>query len=165
MPGPNNTTVSNGNPTTNLHWIQVVSTNNAITFPGSVPTSNPGTPANKVDVRRTNATSPYYDQGFAANNKNFLDTPRRPDVEFDNDWIAAEFLVSGPSNPGTPQNPAQITVYNDSGITWGWQNFFFTDVNEQQFIADVREDVFGEDQLARLPSTSTSGPHKPSPRP
>jgi hypothetical protein len=148
MPGPNNTVAPNGNPTTNLHWIQVVSDNNALTFPGGRRASNPGTPANKVDVTRANTTSPYYDQGGgAANSRSFRDRPRRPDVEFDNTWIAALFLVSGPSNPGTSATPATITVYNDSGITWGWDNFFFTDVNEQQFIADVENDVFGGDQL------------------
>jgi hypothetical protein len=147
MPGPNTTTVSNGNPTVNLHWIQVVSTNNAITYPGGEPTSNPGTLANKVDVRRTNTTSPYYDQGFAANSSNFLDRPGRPDVEFENNWVASLFLASGPANPGTVQNPAQITVYNDSGILWGWQNFFFPNVNEAQFIQDVEQDVFAGDQL------------------
>ena len=141
------TTQSNGNPTTNIHWIQVVSTNNAITYPVGVPTSNPGMLANKVDVTQANAAIPYYDVSFAANSSNFLDTSRRPDVEDWNNWIASLFLVSGPNIAGTAANPAQITVYNDSGILWGWQNFFFPDVNEQQFVNDVEQDVFGQDQL------------------
>jgi hypothetical protein len=150
-PGPNGTTVSNGNPATNIHWIQDVATNNKITYNAEGdPMSNPGTRDNKIDVPRTNVTSPYYDQGFAATSKNFIDTPRRPDVEVDNDWIATLFLVSGPATPGTAANPAKITVYNNSGVTWGWQNFFFRNVNEQQFIADVDDDVFGEDQLGEF---------------
>jgi PEP-CTERM motif len=52
--------------------------------------------------------------------------------------------------PGTAANPATITVYNNTGVTWGWQNFFFPNVNEQQFIADVDADVFGEDQLGEF---------------
>jgi len=142
---------SNGNPTTNIHWIQVVATNNKITINGMGELkSNPGTLDNKVDVPRTNVTNPYYDQGFAATRTNFIDRPRRPDAEVDNDWIATLFLASGPLAPGTAANPATITVYNNTGVTWGWQNFFFPNVNEQQFIADVDADVFGEDQLGEF---------------
>jgi hypothetical protein len=103
--------------------------------------------ANKVDVTRTNLTNPYYDNGFAADSRNFVDTSRRPDVEFENSWIASLFLTSGAFNPGTAATPAQITVYNDSGILWGWQNFFFPNINEQQFVQDVQQDVFGQNQL------------------
>jgi len=143
--GTNDPTGTAANP---IHWIQVVATNNKITYDAmGNPQSNPGVNDNKVDVRRTNLTSPYYDQGFAADTRNFLDTSRRPDVEVENTWIAALFLASGPNNPGTAQNPATITVYNDSGILWGWQNFFFPNVDFQQFVADVRQDVFGQNQL------------------
>jgi hypothetical protein len=142
---------SNGNPTTNIHWIQVVATNNKLTVNGMGDLmANPGTLDNKVDVRRTNVTNPYYDQGFAATGTNFIDTPRRFDAEFDNDWIATLFVASGPLTPGTAANPATITVYNNTGVTWGWQNFFFPNVDEKQFIADVDEDVFGDDQLGQF---------------
>jgi hypothetical protein len=142
---------SNGNPTANIHWIQVVATNNKLTVNAMGDLmGNPGTLDNKVDVRRTNVTNPYYDQGFAATATNFIDEPRRFDAEFDNDWIATLFVASGPLTPGTAANPATISVYNNTGVTWGWQNFFFPNVNEQQFIALVDEDVFGEDQLGEL---------------
>ena len=146
MPGPGGAPVSNGNPTVNLHWIQVVSTNNALI--GGAP--NPGTLSNKVDVAPTNLTSPYYDQGGAANSKNFVDTSGRSAVMFDNNWIAALFLASGPSTPGAAKSPNTITVYNNSGIAWGWQNFFFPNVDEQQFVADVQQDVFGDDLLGQF---------------
>jgi len=159
-PGPTpGTTVSNGNPNSNIHWIQVVSTNNAITSNGATPpvlASNPGTLANRVDVRWTNTTSPYYDgggplgPGYTANSTVFDDSPRRPDVEFDNSWIASLFLVSGPTAAGTAMNPNTITVYNRSGITWGWQNFFFQNVNEQQFVDDVEQYVFADDQFGEF---------------
>jgi hypothetical protein len=158
MPGPNNTTVSNGNPTANLHWIQVVSTNNALTPAGG----NPGTLSNKVDVARTNTKSPYYDQGGAANSKYFVDTSRRSAVEFENNWIASLFLVSGSATRGTAASPNTITVYNNSGITWGWQNFFFPNVNEEQFVLDVEQDVFAGGQLGLFNVNLDPNPGSPS---
>jgi hypothetical protein len=125
-------------PTANIHWVQVVSTNNKITYgpaPDFEPQSNPGTLDNKVDVRRTNTTNPYYDNGFAANSRNFIDTPRRPDVEFDNTWTAALFLVSGPNTAGN------VTIYNDSGILWGWQNIFVPDFNLVAFKDEVENEL------------------------
>jgi hypothetical protein len=77
--------------------------------------------------------------GAAANSRNLYDFPKRPDVEFNNSWIAALFLVSGPTTPG------RVTIYNDSGILWGWKNVFFPNVNVAQFRADVRQEV--ENQL------------------
>jgi hypothetical protein len=153
------TTAPNNDPTNNIHWIQVLSTNNAITRDANGdPMSNPGMNANKVDVQRNNTTSPYYDRGFAANSRGFIDEPRRPDVEFQNNWIASVFLASGPTNPGNAANPATITVYNDSGLLWGWQNFFFPNVNLQQFIQDVNNNVFGKDQLGQVTVNLLLGP-------
>jgi hypothetical protein len=132
-------------PTANMHWIQTVSTNNKITIVNGEPTSNPGTSDNKIDVRSTNTVNPYYDNGFAANSRNFIDRPRRPDVEFDNTWIAALFLASGPSTPG------KVTIYNDSGILWGWQNFFFPNVGLAAFQNDV-EQVLTRQELTLVSS-------------
>jgi hypothetical protein len=135
-----------GDPTANIHWI---SDNNAITYPGGVATPNPGTLENKVDLARNNTTTPYYDTGtpVVATSRMFLDTSTRSSVEFDNTWVATLFLAGGPNTPGTAMNPATISVYIKSGIVWGWQNFFFTNVNEQEFIADVEQDVFADDEL------------------
>jgi hypothetical protein len=65
-----------GDPIANIHWIQVVSDNNAITYPGGVATPNPGTLENKVDLARNNTTTPYYDTGtpVVATSRMFLDT-------------------------------------------------------------------------------------------
>jgi hypothetical protein len=131
-----------GDPTANIHWIQVVSDNDAITYPGGVATPNPGTLENKVDLARNNTTTPYYDTGtpVVATSRMFLDTSTRSTVEFDNTWVATLFLAGGPNTPGTAMNPATISVYNKSGIVCGRQNFFFTNVNEQEFVADVDQE-------------------------
>jgi hypothetical protein len=151
---PNGGGVSNGNPVKDMRWIQVVSNNNALITIGGVVQSLPGTYANQVDISRGvgRSKNPYYDSDEgAADFANFLDQPSRTNVEYQNDWIATLFRASGPINPGTPQNPETITVYNSSGITWGWQNFFFPDVDEVGFKHDVEQDVFGQDQLGQLP--------------
>jgi hypothetical protein len=136
------------NPKSELHWVQVVSDNNGIIFIGGQNQSFPGDRENKVDVKVTR--TPYYDSDGAADSRNFYDAPRRKQVEFQNNWIASLFLVSGGLNPGTQQNPETITVYNGSGITWGWQNFFYPNVDRAGFKKDVLEDVFGQDQLGQF---------------
>jgi hypothetical protein len=125
-------------PRNNMHWIQVVSDNNNITAPNAAD-RGPGKLENIVDVK-AGKPYPYYDGGgAAANSRNLYDFPKRPDVEFNNSWIAALFLVSGPTTPG------RVTIYNDSGILWGWKNVFFPNANVAQFRADVRQEI--ENQL------------------
>lgn len=113
-------------PTANMHWIQVVSNNHRIG-------GRHGDLDNKVDVLRDR--TPYYDSDFAANSRNFLDTPRRPDPEQDHDWIAALFLVSGPTTPG------RVTIFNHAGILWGWENRFFRNVGVGAFHDRVHDEV------------------------
>jgi hypothetical protein len=127
-------------PTNNMHWIQVVSDNNNITA-AAAGDRGPGKLENIVDVAADNRRNPYYDIGtpVVANSRNLYDFPKRPDVEFNNNWIAALFLVSGPTTPG------KVTIYNDSGILWGWKNVFFPNVNVAEFRADVRQEI--ENQL------------------
>jgi hypothetical protein len=83
----------------------------------------------------------------AANGRNFVDTLRRPDVEFQNDWIATLFLVSGPKNPGTGRNPT--TIYIDSEHHPGLQNFFFF-TNEQGLFKAGNPTAAHDDDRARL---------------
>jgi hypothetical protein len=128
-------------PTVNMHWIQVVSDNHNIT-------TNPGhgNLENVVDLAADNVgagRTPYYDTGtpVVANSRNFLDGSRRTDVEQNHNWVAALFLVSGPNAPGTAANPAQIKIYNDSGIFWGWKNTFFPTQNPVAFANDVMQQI------------------------
>lgn len=96
-----------GDPTTDIHWIQVIATNHKL---GAAH----GTEDYKVDVVAGNAT-PYYDPGFAADTRNFLDTPSRGDSEESHIWLAQLMLVTGPAN-----GVGAITFLG--GINWGWEN-------------------------------------------
>jgi hypothetical protein len=101
-----------GDPTTNIHWIQVVTDNHNLT-------NNPGHGnfENVVDNPFSPlGRAPYYDDGGAADMRNFYDFPGRTDANMSHSWVADLYLVSGP-NAGTP---GQVTVYN--GIRWGWRN-------------------------------------------
>ncbi len=97
-------------PTANMHWIQVVKNNHASGQPH-------GTPANNVDNGASpGGRSPYYDDGGAANGRDFYDFPRRPDGNQSHIWQAELFLVSGPP----PGMEGLITFHG--GVVWGWEN-------------------------------------------
>ena len=117
-------------PTDNIHWIQVVANNHK---GGGVH----GALDNKVDIGATQG-NPFYDIGGTANNRNLLDRPARTDIENDHDWIAALFLVSGPTTPG------RVTIYNDAAILWGWENRFFRVDNLLAFHDQAHMDVLDD---------------------
>lgn len=107
-------------PTTNLHWIQVVTNNHNITDnPGHGNTDNtvdnPFSPGDR---------SPYYDDGGAATSGSatgqtiaFYDFPGRTDADMSHYWSAELFLVTGPMIGATS---GQITTLG--GVQWGWKN-------------------------------------------
>ena len=96
-------------PTTDLHWIQVILDNWAAT--GT--TKGPGVIENVVDHPVTK--SPYYDSDITSADANdFLDNPSRSADFFNVSWLAELFLVSGPD----PDKPGLVTVYD--GVRWGW---------------------------------------------
>ena len=104
-------------PTTNMHWIQVILDNNSVTPPNV----GPGNIENIVDTG-SKQQSPYYDDGFAADSRNFLDLPSRYDYQ-QTTWLADLFLVSGPNLPidgTTAVTPGVITFYG--GVEYGWTN-------------------------------------------
>lgn len=97
-------------PTDDIHWIQVVTDNHNIT-------NNPGhgKAENIVDIntKLNPNVNPYYDNGFAADSRNFIDESSREGTAA-HTWIADLYLVSGPNAAG------EVTVY--SGLQWGWEN-------------------------------------------
>lgn len=106
VPGP-------GDPTANVHWIQVVRDNHKLGTGGGhgVPeliVDNGASPGNR---------SPYYDDGGAADGRNFYDRPWRDDGGASHLWEAELFLVTGPA----PNNAGLVTLYR-TGISWGWEN-------------------------------------------
>lgn len=100
-------------PTTNVHWIQVVRNNFNITAPNAAD-RGPGKFEQVVDIAGT-ATSPYYDDGFAADSRNFYDFPSR-DPAVTMFWEAELFLVTGPA----PGAGGTISLYRP-GLRWGWE--------------------------------------------
>jgi hypothetical protein len=80
--------------------------------------SNPvhGNRFNGVDNPFSLNGAPYYDDGGAADSRNFLDNPWRVDAGLSHYWFAELYLVTGPA----PTTPGQVTIYN--GIKWGWKN-------------------------------------------
>ena len=98
-------------PTSNIHWIQVVTNN----YP--VSDDIHGNTANVVDTISPGGRSPYYDDDGSATDRQFYDFPDRIDADMSHTWVADLFLVTGPDvNAG----PGEITFYN--GIRWGWEN-------------------------------------------
>lgn len=100
-----------GDPTTDLHWIQVLSTNHGLKGAGH------GSAATYVDVAST-STTPYYDDGYAGNSVDIYDRPSRIDAAQDHTWEATTFLVTGP-DIGDPAGTITVQV---PGFTWGWKN-------------------------------------------
>src|SRR5262249_31419333 len=103
------------------HWIQVIADNHALS-------GAHGTPDNKIDINGT-ATTPYYDNSFAADGSNFLDSPLRNDPTNSHWWIADLYLVTGPATPG------QVTIYD--GVAYGWANIFVSAANLLAFANTV----------------------------
>lgn len=99
-------------PTDNIHWIQVVRDNHNVTD-----NKGHGNAELVVDTNSPGGRSPYYDDGFAANDRHFYDFPGRLDPDMEHCWEAELFLVSGPA----ADSPGLVTIYR-TGISWGWQN-------------------------------------------
>jgi hypothetical protein len=100
-------------PTSNLHWIQVLTTNHGLRGSGHGPI------VTYTDVAGyATATDPYYDTGYAADSSDILDEPNRSDTSQDHTWEATTFLVTGPDN-GAASGTVTIQV---PGYNWGWQN-------------------------------------------
>lgn len=114
-----------GDPSTNIHWVQVLGTNHSLR-----PPSGHGNSATYVDIPGT-ATTPYYDDGYAADAGNcaagcdFYDFPGRSDAGADHNWEATTFLVQGPA---IGSGPGAITFLRP-GFKWGW-------INDCKFIID-----------------------------
>lgn len=98
-------------PTSNIHWIQVVWNNAKLPDPNG---QNVGTIDFSVDNPFA-TSSPYYDDGGAANDRHFYDLSRRFDIGQDLIWSAQLMLVQGPPAGSTG------TVTLLGGVAWGWQ--------------------------------------------
>ena len=109
--------VPTGNdPTTNIHWVQIV-------FANYTPSGRIPSPAYTLDVADnlkigTVAITPYYDAEFAANTTSFLDIPFITGADQATDFDALTLLVSGPSSSAFTAGP--VTIYG--GVEWGWSN-------------------------------------------
>lgn len=121
-----------GDPTTNLHWIQVYTNNhNLDAYYGATGHGNAG---NNVDNNNAtnNHKTPYYDHGFAATGGNttdhsifFYDFPTREgNMEHNLGWVAELWLVQGPSIADIVANTAASYDFTLlGGIKWGWINY------------------------------------------
>ena len=121
-------------PAATVHWLQVLADNNAITFPGGVPTANPGTTENIIDNGPATTATPYYDTTGAADTGNFFDAPLRsglPSITANNYWIADLYVASGPAGVA----PGAVTVYN--GLSYGWANIFINAPTIPAFINSI----------------------------
>jgi hypothetical protein len=103
-------------PTTDIHWIQVVSNNHRI---GAAH----GTADFKVD--NLGGTTPYYDILAAANSRNFYDYPFRTDGGSSHSWSAELLLVQGPAD-------GKGNIRFLGGLSWGWENHPLAAVPEPQ---------------------------------
>lgn len=102
-----------GDPSSNLHWIQVLTTNHGLRGTGHGPIATYTDVANNAT-----ATDPYYDTGYAANASDIYDFPGRGDTSQDHTWEATTFLVTGPAS-GSASGTVTIRV---PGFNWGWKN-------------------------------------------
>lgn len=85
-------------PTTNVHWIHVVTDNfNITTNPGYGNIENVvDNPYSTRGPLTPNGASPYYDDGGAANRTAFYDSSVRNNPGQNDTWMAELFLVTGP---------------------------------------------------------------------
>jgi hypothetical protein len=119
-----------GDPTTNLHWIQVIDTNHSLRAP-----AGHGNSAVYVDARPGFATTPYYDDGYAADADDLYDFPGRTDAGATHRWEATTYLVQGPAPGGSP---GAITIYKP-GFRWGWTNKCRPIFDFPWFVFELRE--------------------------
>jgi hypothetical protein len=87
-----------------FHWIQQIMNNHKANV-------KHGVNDNKIDTRYE--TTPYYDDGFAANTTTFIDRPYRHDPGEAHQFNFNLFLVN---------QTADKTVDIYDGINWGWTN-------------------------------------------
>ena len=98
-------------PTDNIHWVQILTTNHGLQGTGHGPS------ATYVDVA-SGTTTPYYDEGYAADSRDIIDRPNRTDASVDHTWEATTFLVTGPD---VGDGAGTVTLLGP-GFTWGWKN-------------------------------------------
>lgn len=95
-----------GDPTANMHWIQVVTNNHALGGGGGH-----GVGANIVD--NGGAADPFYDTLGAADDRHLIDAPGRLDGNQSHIWTADLYLVQ-------VTGLQTVTIYD--GLRWGWAN-------------------------------------------
>lgn len=100
-----------GDPTENIHWVQILTTNHGLRGTGHGPI------ATYVDVN-TGTTTPYYDEGYAGDARDIIDRPSRTDASMNHTWQATTFLVAGPD---IGDGAGTVTLLGP-GFTWGWEN-------------------------------------------
>lgn len=100
-----------GDPTDNIHWVQILTTNHGLKGTGHGPM------ATYVDVN-TGTTTPYYDEGYAADARDIIDRPSRSDASANHTWQATTFLATGPD---VGDGAGTVTLLGP-GFTWGWEN-------------------------------------------
>jgi hypothetical protein len=104
-------------PTDNVHWVQVIRTNDPSDFGKANGTTMAGDPGFTYYIddgyKGTVPANPFYDSGYAADSRNFIDNPSR-DYSPGAIWNAEVFLVTDAVAGGDHID----TVYN--GVYWGF---------------------------------------------
>lgn len=141
---------SGSDPTDSIHWIQILTTNHGLQG------TNHGPMATYIDVAG-GTTTPYYDEGYAADSRDLIDRPSRSDASADHTWEATTFLVTGPD---VGDGAGTVTLLGP-GFTWGWKNTCeATDgLQEYYYYAEKQESIPLETQPAaggKLRLTSVS---------
>ena len=98
-------------PTDNIHWIQILTTNHGLGGTGHGPI------VTYIDAA-SGTTTPYYDEGYAADSRDLIDRPSRTDASLNHTWEATTFLATGPD---VGDAPGTVTLLGP-GFTWGWKN-------------------------------------------
>lgn len=99
-----------GDPTGNIHWIQILTTNHGLQGTGHGPSA--------TYIDNLGGTTPYYDEGYVADNRNIIDRPSRSDASVNHTWEATTFICTGPAVGAG----AGTVVVQTPGFTWGWKN-------------------------------------------
>lgn len=97
-------------PTNNIHWIQILTTNHGLQGTGHGPSA--------TYIDNSGGTTPYYDEGYVADNRNIVDRPSRSDASVNHTWEATTFLCTGPA---VGAGAGTVTIQTP-GFTWGWKN-------------------------------------------
>ena len=123
-----------------MHWIQVINDNWNISDP-MMANRGPGKPENIVDVDITPPQGdPYYDNGGAANNAFFLDTPRRPQGGVTGGtyfWNAELFVVKDALAPTFNMMTGDVTQKGTIQIYDGVRYGFIATTPEFSVIVDI----------------------------